>query len=628
MCGIFGTFNLNITEKKLTRCIDQLEHRGPDDRGVWMDEICGLAHRRLSILDLSSAGRQPMCSEDQRYYIVFNGEIYNFVELKSELELIGYQFHSNTDTEVVLYSYLEWKEECLNKFNGMWAFAIYDRYEKKVFLSRDRFGIKPLFFAKVGEGIAFGSEMKAIMPVLPVITPNYGILKDKDRYFSYEATAQCLINEIERLPAGHYAYIDKSGMKMIRWWNTLEHLCKVPDRYEEQVEMFRELFLDACKIRMRSDVTIGTALSGGLDSSATICSMAEIARRGSSTRVNHDFQHAFVAAFPGSVIDEAAYARIVTDYLKIDSTEVVIDPNVAIANMPEYIFNFEEVYATSPAPMMQLYGELKEGGVTVTLDGHGADELFGGYTGDMLYALLDSGADLNAIKEILTTYFSCIPTEEMPSNIVEKRAYKRCYADFMARHCAKKVLHVPTWDRLIDTDNKKVFNKLGHFERTLYNSTHTTILPTLLRNYDRYSMASGVEIRMPFMDYRIVQFAFSIPWKAKLHSGYSKCIIRDALRDIMPREIVERKQKIGFNTPIVEWMKGPWREWLYDMMSSSSFRQSDIVDAKETRRMIDKVVYSERPAFEEAEAAWMAFMPFLWEKYFLHSSELQKIYWG
>lgn len=613
MCGILGTFNLDISKEKLIQCIDKIKHRGPDAGGVWKDDLCGLGHRRLSILDLSDIGKQPMATEDERYFIVFNGELYNFLELRKELLQSGYHFRSNTDTEVVLNAYIEWGEKCLDKFNGMWAFAIYDRYRKRLFLSRDRFGVKPLFYAKTGEGIAFASEMKALIPILPKVTPNYSIIKNMNQFFNYEATEECLFNEIRRLPPGYYAYVDKTGIRMKRWWKTLENLMCVPDRYEEQVEIFRDLFLDACKIRMRSDVTIGTALSGGLDSSATICAMSDIVKRGGGARVNNDFQHAFIAAFPGTMLDETYYARKVTDYINIKNTEIVIDPIEGLNRLPDYLYKFEEIYFTSPVPMMQLYQKVKENGVTVTLDGHGADELFGGYSGDIIYALLDVGVNTDSINQILATYFNMIPR-----SFNEKvKSYKGRYADFMIRHLAKKVLQVPTLDRLIDQECEKEFKKLGHFEKVLYNSTHTTILPTLLRNYDRYSMASGVEIRMPFLDYRIVQFAFSISWKAKLHGGYSKSIIRDALKDIMPKEIVERKSKIGFHTPFLEWMKGPWREWLFDLMESVDFKQSSVIDAARTRMMIDNVIYNDNVSFSDGEKAWGMLVPYLWEKYFL-----------
>lgn len=613
MCGICGAYRTNLTLEKLTECTNKLTHRGPDDLGTWGDDYCLLGHRRLSILDLSVAGHQPFVSSDERYYIVLNGEIYNFIELRNELISKGYIFKSDTDTEVALYSYIEWGEACQNRFNGMWAFAIYDRQEKSMFLSRDRFGIKPLYYAKVDEGIVFASEMKSIIPALPSATVNTNILMDKNKYMSYEAGTECLINEIKRLPAGFSMHVDKSGIKINRWWNTLDNPMDIPDDYNEQVKLFRDIFLDACKIRMRSDVTLGTALSGGLDSSATICGMAYVSGNVCEDRINHEYQNAFVGSMKDTVLDETAYAREVTDYLGIPLSEVDIDPVAAIDRIPEYLYKFEDVYLTSPVPMMQTYEAMKKGGVTVTLDGHGADELFGGYTGDMLYSLLDVGNDRESIKQIMDTYYGCL---NLGRNISDKEVKNRVN-DFKLRHYAKKLLNVPTWDRVIDKDNESRFKRMDHYDRTLYNSTHTTILPTLLRNYDRYSMASSVEIRMPFMDYRMVELAFSLTWKSKLRDGYSKCIIRDALRDIMPDSIVNRKSKIGFSTPYGEWAKGPWKEWLLDEINSQAFRECPYINPSKVYECTMNIIDGKVPTGEGSEHMWLELMPYLWEKYFL-----------
>ncbi len=622
MCGILGAFNRKIPKDILIRCIDMIKHRGPDDRGIWQDSLCSLAHRRLSILDLSEAGKQPMQSANGRFCIIFNGEIYNFLELRNELKLKGYEFKSDADTEVVLNAYIEWKEKCLEKFNGMWALAIYDSVEETVFLSRDRFGIKPLYYAEDFGGIIFASEMKAIIPLLSKATPNYNILKDINSIFCYESTQDCLINEIRRLPAGSYAVINKDGIKVTRWWNTLEHLQVLPQSYEEQVDIFKELFLDACRIRMRSDVPIGTALSGGLDSSATICAMAAIAgKRREYERINRDFQHAYIASFPQTMFDEDEYAKKVTDYLDIANVNVIINPEDGITNMEDYIYKFEEIYATSPVPMMQLYGRMRSDGITVTLDGHGADELFGGYTFDMLYALLDAGVRKDSISQILMTYF-----EASGYSGRDTGKYIQKYVEFVGKHLIKKVLHVPTLDELKYVgEDKRTLKRMGHFERALYNATHYTVLPTILRNYDRYSMASGVEIRMPFMDYRIVEFAFSVNWQAKMQGGYSKKVIRDALREIMPSDIVNRKSKIGFNTPIVEWIKGPWKGWILDIINSVEFKQSNFINANQVKNYFEKIINEPAPNYEKAERAWMLLMPYLWEKYFYKSHKVLKL---
>ena len=616
MCGILGTFGYKVSQGELEACLMKIKHRGPDDGGIWQDEVCSLGHRRLSILDLSEDGRQPMFSRDERYVIIFNGEIYNYIELRNELKKIGYIFKTRTDTEVALYAYLEWREKSLDKFNGMWALAIYDTVEKELFLARDRMGVKPLFLAQIDNGFIFGSEMKAIMPLLKKKTINYKLLMDKNRTYNYEATEECLVKEIGRLKAGHYAIINQEGIKTVRWWKTLQHLIEIPQNYNEQVEYFRELFMDACKIRMRSDVTLGTALSGGLDSSATICTMAQICRNKVDKDYNSDCQHAFIAAFPGTSLDESEYASKVTDYLGIDYTQINIDPVNGLKTMEQDIYTFEEVYSTSPIPMLQLYRGIKEHGVTVSLDGHGADELFCGYYSDIPYALLDAGLNINEVYDILDTQYASIGEK------VEKGKCIRKYIDFLTRHCAKKVLHVPTWDRLMDEECKSDFYKMGHLERTLYNSTHMTILPTLMRNYDHYSMASGVEIRMPFLDYRIVQFAFSIPWKSKLQGGYTKRIVRDALKDWMPTEVAWRRSKIGFNTPMIEWVRGPWKEWILDTMNSSDFLNSDVVDARALKDKMFTVINgigNSEELFELASHAWTELNQYLWKKYFFDS---------
>lgn len=612
MCGICGTFGSDITKDLLTECTNRITHRGPDDIGVWMDDYCGLGHRRLSIFDLTPSGHQPMETADGRFHIIFNGEIYNFIEIRAELRKKNYTFVSESDTEVILYAYCEWGEECVNKFNGMWAFAIYDRTERTLFLSRDRFGVKPLYYAELNRGIGFASEMKAIMPMLHKVTVNERILTDKNMYMNYESGEECLIKEIKRLPAGHNMVISSDGIRKYRYWNTLDNIIDVPDSYEEQVENFRSIFIDACKIRMRSDVTLGTALSGGLDSSATICTMSYIAGNDSSERVNSDCQHAFVASMKGTGLDETSYAKEVTDYLGIELSEVNIDPVKALDRIQEYIYLFEDVYLTSPVPMMQTYEAMKKGGVTVTLDGHGADELFGGYTGDMLYALLDSKSDAEK-RQILDTYFGCVA----PNATVSDAEQLRRAGDFKLRHYAKKILGVPTWDRIIDEKNRNVLKKMDHYDRTLYNSTHMTILPTLLRNYDRYSMASAVEIRMPFLDYRLVSMAFSLTWRSKLRNGYSKNIIRDALRDIMPESIVNRRSKVGFSTPYAEWAQGPWKEWLMDEITSLEFKQCSYIDSNKVYVNTKSVIDGNVATGDGTEQIWMDLMPYLWEKYFL-----------
>ncbi|MBO4902892.1 MAG: asparagine synthase (glutamine-hydrolyzing) [Lachnospiraceae bacterium] len=613
MCGIFGVFGQQITEETGFACIDRLAHRGPDRRDLWQEEDVTLGHRRLSIMDLSDRGKQPMSDPTGRYYLVFNGEIYNFLEIRKELEAKGCRFLGDSDSEVLLHAYIEWGPACQDRFNGMWAFAVYDRKERELFLSRDRFGVKPLYYILLnGSAFAFASEMKALTPLMEEVLPNRELVCDPNRIVYYESTEECVIKGIHRLPAGHCMFVRHDSGESRQWWNTLDHLTEVPDTYEEQTGYMRSLFLDACKLRMRSDVTIGTALSGGLDSSATICAMAHLARNGSDARMNKDWQHAYVATFPGTTMDESAYARCVTDHLDIPATFVKIDPVSAIDSLDDMIYLFEDVYLTSPIPMMLLYRALREDGTYVTIDGHGADELFGGYTFDFINALRD--AKTKEEKDwILTAYVESFPKDG--SNIALKSTgHAAVYRTWLKRRLKDYLRRHEEGYKKIRAAGDPRYEKMDSLNKILYASSHETILPTLLRNYDRYSMASSVEIRMPFMDYRIVTYALSLGFRSKIHGGYSKSVIRDAMAPYMPKEIAYRRTKIGFNTPVVEWMKGPLKPYFTDILASQDFINCDLIDASKVREEVLHVIEDPAATFAMGEKAWSDLYPYLWER--------------
>lgn len=621
MCGIFGAVNTKLNKDLAEKCLATIVHRGPDAGRIWQNEedLVTLGHRRLAILDLSEKGTQPMSYMHGKYELVFNGEIYNFLEIREELMSYGYVFESDTDSEVILAAYDKWQEKCLDKFNGMWSLAIWDSVKKSLFLSRDRFGVKPLYYTLLkNNSFAFASEMKALIPLMKEVKPNRKIVTDPKRIVYYESTKECVIEGIYRFPAGSYGYVDKSEIRITRFYNTLDHLKILPESYEEQTEMMRELFLNACKLRMRSDVTIGTALSGGLDSSSTICTMAHLAKNDSDIRMNKDWQHAYVAAFPGTTMDETKYAKKVTDYLGIDSTFVNIDAKNSIGKLEDYVYLFEDVYLTSPIPMMQLYKSLRDNGTIVTIDGHGADELFGGYTFDFLNAFEDAKTD-DEEDLIYNAYVGSFPDDD--SNIALKNRDKKSIINLYKKRAFKKkiksfVKKDSDYTRVRAASDER-YKKLDSLNKILYASTHENILPTLLRNYDRYSMANSIEIRMPFMDYRIVEFAMSLPWTSKLHGGYSKSIIRDAVAPFMPSEIAYRRTKIGFNTPIVEWMQGPLKEWFLDIINSSDFAGCDLINSKKVKAEIEEVINNKNATFIQGENAWSDFYPYLWEKAFL-----------
>lgn len=604
MCGILGCVG-NYNYEIFAGALNRMAHRGPDGFGIWQNPEVILGHRRLSIIDLSENAHQPMEFGD-RYIITLNGEIYNYLEIRSQLISHGVNFKSNSDTEVLLHSYIIWGADCLNKLNGMWSFAIWDKKENTLFLSRDRLGKKPLFYSTVNESFLFSSEMKGIYPFLESIETNDDIVNIAiGNSFKYESTEHCLIKNIKRFPAGCYAlYSVDKGLEIKKYWNPLEQIIDVPKKYFEQTEMFRYLFLDSCKLRMRSDVTIGTALSGGLDSSAVICSMAHVDKK-QNDDLQKNWQHAFIASFPGTSLDETEYAKEVVDFLNIKANFVPIDPLLELDDLYHQTYLFEEIYYAPTIPFVQLYRNIKQNNVTVSIDGHGADELFAGYPFDMVNAIPDSLPNLLKFRHVVKTINSASSKELNNHEVYNLFKYGllnkfHFLNNFSKNKQTTKLLHK--------------YNELGFLNSTLFDSTYLTILPTLLRNYDRYSMINGVEIRMPFLDYRLLQFAFSIPYSSKIRNGYGKAIIRDALKDIMPRKITERKSKIGFNSPMHSWMNGKMKTWVYDTIHSQSFNQATFINSAEVKKEILEIINKQNISYIEGESAFSKLIPYIWEK--------------
>jgi len=398
MCGIVGIWHLNsmaISKAMLSNFTDALAHRGPDGNGFYIDSDAnlGFGHRRLAILDTTDTGRQPMTYGDGRYWITYNGEIYNFLELRNELQKHGYQFYTESDTEVVMAAYDKWGEDCQLRFNGMWAFAIWDRRKKQLFLSRDRYGVKPLMYFFDGNRFAFASEMKAFLALdwfYAEFDPEMVAAALTDHQL-IEGAERTLLRDLQRLLGGYCLTLKQNGkLNIRRWWNTLDHLDSVAASYDEQAERYRELFLDACRIRMRSDVPIGTALSGGLDSSSIVCGMRHIRdAREAGERLASDWQRAFVATYPGSVIDERKYADEVIRKTGANPVYCEITPDMYLENFEHVLFQYEEISDIHLGPWA-VHKAQRENGVVVTLDGHGGDEALAGYPWHVTASLKDA----------------------------------------------------------------------------------------------------------------------------------------------------------------------------------------------------------------------------------------------
>ncbi len=560
MCGIAGL--LDYSRGGLGALIDEftdaLAHRGPDGRGVYVEGPVALGHRRLSILDPSDAGRCPMaveCPDGTTLYITLNGEIYNFLELRETLRRDGYCFRSETDTEVVAAAFHRWGEDCQRRFNGMWAFAIWAPATQSLFLSRDRFGVKPLYVSVQGTRVAFASEIKAFL-ALPDFKPR--LSEEAAQLFfanptSYDGvTLSTALEGVHRVPPGHSLTVTSAGSKGFRrWWETRDHLPSIPSRYDEQVEQFRALFLDAVRLRMRSDVRIGTSLSGGLDSSAVASAVAHVARNDAHAdlaRCATDWQRTFIATFPGHAVDEREYADIVVAHTHASPTYWSFNPDTTLADIPASVWAMDDLSGAPAVPVFNIYRTMREHGVVVTLDGHGGDELLAGYG---WYRDLPP----NALNDAL-------------------------YADF-----------------------------------------HRTHLPAILRNFDGCSMANGVEIRSPFLDWQLVTYAFALPASTKYDGSFSKRILRDALAGIMPDAIRTRTSKLGFESPLIAWANGSLGPALLAASRTEAWQR-----APKTARAAElaAIVQARTPSRSWSSAdsvaislAWRVFVFVLWQELYL-----------
>tara|TARA_A100001388_G_scaffold269562_1_gene246025 strand:+ start:1298 stop:3121 length:1824 start_codon:yes stop_codon:yes gene_type:complete len=606
MCGILGSIPRS-NNKIFKKSLNKLNHRGPDGEGIYhfKDEI-SLGHKRLSVIDLSDNGYQPMSKYD-RYYLIFNGEIYNYLELKKELEGKGYLFKSRSDTEVLLYSFIEWGSDCVNRLNGMWAFAIWDKEIKSLFLSRDRLGEKPLYYSFFNNKLYFSSEQKALLPFLEKveISSDFNNLVNNP----YSNSNKTLFSKINKFPPAHNGIYVKNKLTFERYWSPKIQAENLSRSYSEKIEYLNDLIYDSCKIRLRSDVPISTALSGGIDSSLVASFVREIYLKDSNLDSQCNNQTGFNLSFPDSVMDENYASKQIADKLNINLETVIVDKNNIHKNLEKVCYLFEDIQEVNPLPHYYLYKRIKEKGFSVSLDGHGGDELFCGYESSILHAMPDNLFNYKSLKKIYKTYCDVHPKNEF---------FKKLSPSGILLYLTKSYVKNFINRKSRDNATKNCISKLDSLSKHLFELTFETVLPTLLRNYDRYSMMSGVEIRMPLIDYRIVEFAFSSQWDTKINKGFTKSILRDQITNKIPPNIVNNKVKIGFAPPIYNWIKGPLREYILDELNSIKFVNSRLVNPKKVKNKLYSIIHEDQTySHYYCERIWKEFSTYIWEKLFL-----------
>ena len=567
MCGIAGMAGGPPPDARiLERMAAAMAHRGPDAQAVWNDERCGLAFRRLAIIDLDPRSDQPMHADG--LHLAYNGEVYNYLELRAELERLGHRFRTEGDSEVLLRSLLEWGDGALERINAMFAFAAWDEGLQTLTLAVDPFGEKPLYWRRDGERIVFASDVRALLEADATIAPDSGgalatyladgSLPEVDRSF---------FAGVRRLPAAHVLRWCGGRGDVRRYWTP--RAVAVPDRYEDAVVGLRELLLDAIRLRLRSDVPVGTSLSGGVDSSAIVALSAQLA--GDHRR------HAFTARFPGFARDEWRYAETIAKQAGVVEHHAV-EPTAddLVEDLPALIRDQEEPFASlSIYAQWRVNRAAKEAGVVVLLDGQGADELFGGYPGlDALSAASQgAGATIRSALAAPAATASALAGGRTPQ-LLQRRLRARGASPYLSAEAIAAAVAVgPVGGGWTAPRNGSLLR------RELLRQTFASSLPGLLRYADRDSMAHSREIRLPYLDRRIAEYALSLPAATLNRDGVAKAVLRDAVRDVVPAAILDRRDKVGFEPPQAAWLAAPrMRELARDVLLDRDARIASLLD--------------------------------------------------
>ncbi|MGE0561844.1 MAG: asparagine synthase (glutamine-hydrolyzing) [Flavobacteriales bacterium] len=569
MCGIAGIIHFNQTPVQfleLKQMTDVLVHRGPDGEGHWINATknVGLGHRRLSIIDLSDAGKQPMFYAENRYTITYNGEIYNYLEIRKELQGKGYTFKSNTDTEVILAAYDYWGKDCLHQFEGMFAFALWDEKEQELFCARDRFGEKPFYYYRDNEKFVFASEMKALfsLKIKKEInrkkTYEYLLFLTVENPYSHEET---FFNNILQLAPSSSMVLNKKGeIKTQKYWD-LSTTTTFTGSEEQAVETFKNLFRESVQTRLRSDVSVGSSLSGGLDSSSIVCVMNELIDKNNE-------QHIFSARFPGFKKDEGKHIAEVVNFCnhaRIIQHEVFPTEDSMLKNLRKIMYHQGQPFVSaSIAAQFEVMKLASDSNVKVLLDGQGADELLAGYSSSFdsyLRQLYKSNpikyfSEKKQINQITQNHFSVKGVEGLLLTFFYTQ-----YKKFGNKRRQK----INSSDEFFLGMNTELVEEYRSSPNPVYAppdlKSHLKFmlvdrgLNELLRYADRNSMAHSVEVRLPFLNHKLVEFVFSLPEHYFIRNGWTKYLLRIGMEGVLPTSIQWRKDKIGYEPPQAKWMK-------------------------------------------------------------------------
>ncbi|MCC6815123.1 MAG: asparagine synthase (glutamine-hydrolyzing) [Saprospiraceae bacterium] len=618
MCGIAGVFHFNskiVDLESIRKMNDIAHHRGPDDEGYVLinttnnlfqnllgeksdPKISGkyphiesfqnesynlcLAYKRLAIIDLSISGHQPMTDETGKFWLHFNGEIYNYLEIKKELQTYGFVFHSNSDSEVLLKSYIQWGYDCVHKFIGMFAFVIWDSDKKVLYGARDRFGVKPFNYYIDDEKFIWGSEEKQII-ASRLIKFEFNT-HSTQRFFllnQLHDSGETFVNRINKIPSAHYFTIHNNKINFKKYWEIDPNKSLQLNSDEEKVEQFKYLFNDAVKLRLRADVPIGIALSGGLDSSSIAITSRNILKNTVKTfSVYYEQDKKY---------DEREYIQSVLDTGGFQPTYYTQDEQINIDSIRNWIFKQDgPTSGASPYSAFLNYKNVRASGITVLLNGQGGDETLAGYPYYFKYLLSDQMKNLElvkiynnlkqwkldqslsySIKQLSGAIFNILFSNKQLLKLENK---KYCNSDFYSNKTISSISSV--FKLKFNTD----------LDQALYDTLKIRMLPHLLHWEDRNSMACSIESRVPFLDHRLVEYLFMLPSDYKIKNGVTKIILRKAMNGILPNKILNRRDKKGFGTPTDLWTKGELKKDIQDILYSKQIEERGIWNINKLRK--------------------------------------------
>ncbi len=624
MCGIAGIVNLNsgepVSEARLIRMRDVLRHRGPDGEGLFVDGPVGFGHRRLAIVDVAG-GHQPMPNEDESVWVILNGEIYNHASLRPGLQAKGHRYRTSSDTETILHLYEEKGDRCVERMQGMFAFALWDRPRQRLLLARDRLGIKPLYYAITDHELLFASEIKAILVASSHRpTLNEAILPEflATRFVAGEDT---FFRGIRKLMPGHtLSWSRADGFRARRYWNLPTAIDEIHIPLRQAAQQVRAKLDAAVRSHLMSDVPLGLFLSGGIDSSGLAALMAPMVAEPIRT---------FSVGFSEPDANELAYARLVARSVRAEHREVVVTPSEFFAALPELIWHEDEPIAFSSSVPLYFVSQLARHHVKVVLTGEGADELFLGY----------NRYRLAAWNERLGRAYWTVAPRPLRAGI---RTAIRGLPWPLRRYAERTPLALEPGGRALFFENSAVFS--GRFQRALLRDaarltdrdpyaealryyegarggllermSHTdlqTYLVELLMKQDQMSMAASIESRVPFLDHLLVEHVVTLPGRYKLRGWQTKAVLREALRDLVPHQILTRK-KMGFPVPVGRWLRGPFWPLVEEFVLGPRALQRELFEPSVLRRLADEHRTGQA---EHGDRLWLLANLEIWQRIFL-----------